>query len=104
MTQVGTSPGSGVYCIRVNSCEPDAVHARARRRATVDYFEDDTTWNPKGSQAFVDWYSPTANDCPAGDLMVVTGVRTVTASGTGDNDVHVVQNTESPEGFFFIVP
>jgi hypothetical protein len=100
VTQVGTSPGSGVYCIRLAGIDPASTGVIA----TVDYFEDDTTWNPKGSQAFVDWYSPTANDCPAGDLMVVTGVRTVTASGTGDNDVHVVQNTESPEGFFFIVP
>src|SRR6478736_8507493 len=62
VTQVGTSPGSGVYCIRLAAGIDPATTGVI---ATVDYFEDDTTFNANGSQAFVEWYSPTANDCPA---------------------------------------
>ena len=99
--QVGTFPGSGVYCVRLAAGIDPATTGVI---ATVDYFDDDTTWNPNGSQAFVEWYSPTSNDCPAGDLMVMTGVRSVATAGSADGDVRVVQNTQSPEGFFFVVP
>jgi len=101
VTQVGTSPGSGVYCIRLAAGIDPATTGVI---ATVDYFEDDTTFNPNGSQAFVEWYSPTTNDCPAGDLMVMTVVRTVATTGSADGDVRTVTNTQAPEGFFFVVP
>jgi hypothetical protein len=99
--QVGTFPGSGVYCIRLAAGIDPATTGVI---ATVDYFGDDTTFNPNGPQAFVEWNSPTVNDCPSGDLMVMTGVRTVVTTGSTDGDVRVVQNTQSPEGFFFVVP
>jgi len=101
VTQVGTSPGSGVYCIRLAAGIDPATTGVI---ATVDYFDDDTTFNPNGSQAFVEWYSPSTNDCPAGDLMVMTGVRTVATTGSPDTDVRTVTNTQAPEGFFFVVP
>ena len=46
----------------------------------------------------------TANDGPAGDLMVMTGVRTVATTGSTEGDVRTVTNTQAPEGFFFLVP
>ena len=72
--------------------------------ATVDFFEDDTQPSANGPQAFVEWFSPTSNDCPAGDLMVMTFVRSVSTTGSIDGDVRTVTNTQSPEGFFFVVP
>jgi len=101
VTQVGTSPGSGVYCIRlaagINPAQTGVI-------ATIDFFEDDTQFLENGAQAFVEWYSPTSNDCPAGDLMVMTGVRTVSPGGSPDGDLRTVENSQAPEGFFFVVP
>jgi hypothetical protein len=37
-------------------------------------------------------------------LEVDTGVRTVTTTGSADNDVREVDNVPQNEGFFFIVP
>jgi len=101
VTGVGTFPGSGVYCIRLAAgIDP----AQTGVIATVDFFDSDTDFDVNGNQAFVEWYSPTSNDCPAGDLMVMTFVRSVSTAGSGDGDVRSVTNTQTPEGFFFVVP
>jgi hypothetical protein len=39
-----------------------------------------------------------------GQLEVLTGVRSVTTTGSTDNDVREVDNLPQDEGFFFIVP
>ncbi len=101
VTQVGTSPGSGVYCIRLAAgIDP----AQTGVIASLDFFDDDTDFPPNAAQAFVEWYSPTTNDCPAGDLMVMTFVRSISTAGSADGDVRTVTTTEAPEGFFFVVP
>jgi hypothetical protein len=99
---VGTFPGSGVYCILL---APGIDPAQTGLVATPDFFDDDTVVDaPNAAQAFVEWSSPTANDCPAGHLMVVTGFRSVSTAGSSDGDVRTVNNSLAPEGFFFVVP
>jgi hypothetical protein len=102
VVSVGTSPGSGVYCILL---APGIDPGQTGLVATLDFFDDDTVVDaPNAAQAFVEWSSPTVNDCPAGYLMVVTGFRSVSTAGSTDGDVRTVNNNLAPEGFFFVVP
>jgi hypothetical protein len=102
VVSVGTAPGSGVYCILL---APGIDPSQTGLVATLDFFDDDTVVDaPNTAQAFVEWFSPTANDCPAGHLMVMTGFRSVSTAGSTDGDVRTVNNSVAPEGFFFVVP
>jgi Collagen triple helix repeat (20 copies) len=102
VVSVGTAPNSGVYCILL---APGIDPGQTGLVATLDFFDDNTAVDePNGQQGFVEWFSPTANDCPAGHLMVVTGVRWVSTAGSTDGDVRTINNSLTPEGFFFVVP
>ena len=70
---------------------------------TPNFDDDSTDVGANAPQAFAEWVSE-ADDCPAGDLEVFTGVRSVSTVGSGDNDVRTVTNTGIEEGFFFVVP
>lgn len=71
--------------------------------ATPDGDDDSTKFGDNVDQAFVEWVSG-AEDCPAGDLEVRTGIRTISTDGSPDADVRTVSTVPLNEGFFFIVP
>jgi len=45
-----------------------------------------------------------AEDCPAGDLEVRTGIRSISTDGSPDADVRTITTEPLDEGFFFVVP
>jgi hypothetical protein len=100
---VGVTPwGSGVYCITlaagIDSTQTGAV-------VTPDYAHDNTDLSglTNKPQAIAEFDSE-PDDCDVGQLEVLTGVRSVTTTGSTDNDVREVDNLPQDEGFFFIVP
>jgi Collagen triple helix repeat (20 copies) len=97
-----TAEGSGVYCIAL-AAGIDAGQTGAV--VTPDYAEDltDLSGSTNGNQAIAEFASA-SEGCAAGQLEVDTGVRTVTTTGSADNDVREVDNVPQNEGFFFIVP
>jgi hypothetical protein len=91
---------AGHYCIALaDGIDPDQTGLLA----TPDYEGDSTQWAPNGPQAIAEWSSLPGN-CPAGQLEVVTGVRSVSTAGSPDGDVRQVSNTSQDEPFFFVVP
>jgi hypothetical protein len=97
-----TALGSGVYCITL-AAGIDATQTGAV--VTPDYAQDSTDLSglTNKPQAIAEFQSE-PDDCNAGQLEVVTGVRSVTTTGSTDNDVREVDNLPQNEGFFFIVP
>jgi hypothetical protein len=71
--------------------------------ATPDSDDDSTKLGDNVDQAFVEWVSG-AEDCPAGDLEVRTGIRTISTGGSPDADVRTITTEALNEGFFFVVP
>jgi hypothetical protein len=95
-------PTFGVYCITL---APGIDTSQTGLVATLDFSDDDTdTSSANGDQAFVEWYSPSVGGCPAGQLSVQTGVRSVTITGSPDGDVRSIDQSGAPEAFFFMVP
>jgi hypothetical protein len=83
---VGVTPwGSGVYCITfaagIDSTQTGAV-------VTPDYAHDNTDLSglTNKPQAIAEFDSE-PDDCDVGQLEVLTGVRSVTTTGSTDNDV-----------------
>ena len=71
--------------------------------ATPDSDDDSTKFGDNVDQTFVEWVSG-AEDCPAGDLEVRTGIRSISTDGSPDADVRTITTEPLNEGFFFVVP
>jgi hypothetical protein len=100
ITSVG-HPATGVYCLApAAGIDP----AQTGLIATPDYSADATViGGTNGNQAIVEWRSgPSA--CAAGQLQVMTGLRTVSTTGSSDGDVRTVNNAYADQGFFFVIP
>lgn len=95
-----TIPMEGVFCITlahgIDTGQTGLV-------ATPDSDDDSTKFGDNTDQAFVEWVSG-AEDCPAGNLEVRTGIRTISTDGSPDADVRTVMTAPLNEGFFFVVP
>ena len=93
-------PSVGVFCLTlahgIDAGQTGLV-------ATPDSDDDSTKFGDNVDQAFVEWVSG-AEDCPAGDLEVRTGIRTISTDGSPDGDVRTVSTVALDEGFFFVVP
>jgi hypothetical protein len=93
-------PKEGLFCLTL-------AHGIATGQtglvATPDGDDDSTKFGDNVDQAFVEWVSG-AEDCPAGDLEVRTGIRTISTDGSPDADVRTVSTVPLNEGFFFVVP
>jgi hypothetical protein len=95
-----TNPGSGRYCIALAGIDT----SQTALVAAPDNFDDATALaGTNGQQAIVEWSSH-ASDCVAGQLEVVTGIRSVSTSGSTDGDVRTVNNALANQSFFFVVP
>jgi hypothetical protein len=95
-----TNPSAGKFCIKL----PGSIAAsQTGLVVTPEEGTASTSWSTNGQQAIAEWFAAAA-DCPAGQLEVITGFRAVSTSGSADGDVRTVTNTESNQGFFFIVP
>jgi len=93
-------PSVGVFCLTV----AHGIDAgQTGLVATPDSDDDSTKFGDNVDQAFVEWVSG-AEDCPAGDLEVRTGIRTISTDGSPDGDVRTVSTVALDEGFFFVVP
>ena len=100
ITSVG-HPATGVYCLTpAAGIDP----AQTGLIATPDYTADSTViGGTNGNQAIVEWRSgPSA--CAAGQMQVITGLRTVSTTGSSDGDVRTVNNAYTDQGFFFVIP
>ena len=100
ITSVG-HPATGVYCLTpAAGIDP----AQTGLIATPDYTADATViGGTNGNQAIVEWRSgPSA--CAAGQMQVITGLRTVSTTGSSDGDVRTVNNAYTDQGFFFVIP
>jgi hypothetical protein len=93
-------PRVGVFCLTL-AREIDI--SQTGLAATPDSDDDSTKFGDNVDQAFVEWVSG-AEDCPAGDLEVRTGIRTISTGGSPDADVRTVSTAPLDEGFFFVVP
>jgi hypothetical protein len=93
-------PEEGVFCLRLAS---GIDIGQTGVVATPDSDDDSTKFGDNTDQAFTEWASG-AEDCPAGDLEVRTGIRTISTAGSPDADVRTVTNEPLNEGFFFVVP
>jgi hypothetical protein len=94
-------PATGVYCLTpAAGIDP----AQTGLIATPDYSADATViGGTNGNQAIVEWRSgPSA--CAAGQMQVITGLRTVSTTGSSDGDVRTVNNAYTDQGFFFVIP
>jgi hypothetical protein len=94
-------PATGVYCLAPTAgIDP----AQTGLIATPDYSADATViGGTNGNQAIVEWRSgPSA--CAAGQMQVMTGLRTVSTTGSSDGDVRTVNNAYADQGFFFVIP
>jgi hypothetical protein len=93
-------PSVGVFCLTlahgIDAGQTGLV-------ATPDSDDDSTKFGDNVDQAFVEWVSG-AEDCPAGDLEVRTGIRTISTGGSPDGDVRTISTVALDEGFFFVVP
>jgi len=100
ITSVG-HPATGVYCL-VPAAGIDA--AQTGLIATPDYTADSTViGGTNGHQAIVEWRSqPSA--CAAGQMQVITGLRSVSTTGSSDGDIRTVNNDFADQGFFFVIP
>jgi hypothetical protein len=93
-------PSVGVFCLTLaHGIDP----GQTGLVATPDSDDDSTKFGDNVDQAFVEWVSG-AEDCPAGDLEVRTGIRTISTDGSPDGDVRTVSTVALDEGFFFVVP
>lgn len=93
-------PSAGVFCLTLAR---GIDTSQTGLLATPDSDDDSTKFGDNVDQAFVEWVSG-AEDCPAGDLEVRTGIRTISTGGSPDADVRTVSTAPLDEGFFFIVP
>jgi len=93
-------PTVGIFCLTL---APGIGTGGTGLVATPDGDDDSTKFGDNVDQAFVEWVSG-AEDCPAGDLEVRTGIRTVSTDGSPDGDVRTVSTVALNEGFFFVVP
>jgi hypothetical protein len=94
------TPKVGVFCLTL---VPGIGAGQTGLVATPDADDDSTKFGDNVDQAFVEWVS-VAEDCPAGDLEVRTGIRTISTGGSPDADVRTVSTVPLNEGFFFVVP
>jgi Collagen triple helix repeat (20 copies) len=94
-----THPYTGVYCIALGG-GIDA--SQTGLVATPDNLSDSTSTDgsPDSPQTLVEWYSSGVS-CPAGQLMVITLMRSVYRSAPY---VTAITNTYHDESFFFVVP
>ena len=90
----------GVFCLTL---APGIGAGQTGLVASPDADDDSTKFGDNVDQAFVEWVSG-AEDCPAGDLEIRTGIRTVSTDGSPDADVRTVSTAPLNEGFFFVVP
>jgi hypothetical protein len=93
------TPKVGVFCLTL---VPGIGAGQTGPVATPDADDDSTKFGDNVDQAFVEWVSG-AEDCPAGDLEVRTGIRTISTGGSPDADVRTVSTAPVNEGFFFVV-
>jgi hypothetical protein len=93
-------PKDGVFCLTLAA---GIATGQTGLVATPDADDDSTKFGDNVDQAFVEWASG-AEDCPAGDLEVRTGIRTISTDGSPDADVRTVSTVPLNEGFFFVVP
>jgi hypothetical protein len=93
-------PKEGVFCLAL---APGIGIGQTGLVATLDGDDDSTKFGDNVDQAFVEWVSG-AEDCPAGELEVRTGIRTISTDGSPDADVRTVSTVALDEGFFFVVP
>jgi len=93
-------PSVGVFCLTlahgIDTGQTGLV-------ATPDSDDDSTKFGDNVDQTFVEWVSG-AEDCPAGDLEVRTGIRSISTDGSPDADVRTITTEPLDEGFFFVVP
>jgi hypothetical protein len=93
-------PSTGVFCLTlahgIDTGQTGLV-------ATPDSDDDSTKFGENVDQTFVEWVSG-AEDCPAGDVEVRTGIRTISTDGSPDADVRTITTEPLNEGFFFVVP
>jgi hypothetical protein len=98
-----TNPFAGTFCISLAAAiDPSATGAVV----TPDFTSDDTAFGDNADQAFAEWRSGGLG-CPAGTLVVETGVRTVSSAADpqgGAIFVTAVTNTHKNEPFFIVVP
>jgi hypothetical protein len=91
-----TNPSTGIWCVQL------AAGIDASSTGAVvgpDHATDSTLFGSDQPQAIAEWRSDGA-DCPAGQIDVVTGVRSV----AGSAPVQHVNNTLFNEDFFIVVP
>jgi collagen triple helix repeat protein len=87
-------PKEGVFCLAL---APGIGAGQTGLVATPDGDDDSTKFGDNVDQAFVEWVSG-AEDCPAGDLEVRTGIRTISTDGSPDADVPAVSARRSMRG------
>ena len=93
-------PSTGVFCLTLAA---GIDTGKTGLVATPDSDDDSTKFGDNVDQTFVEWVSG-AEDCPAGDLEVRTGIRTISTDGSPDADVRTITTEPLNEGFFFVVP
>ena len=93
-------PSTGVFCLTLAGGIDTSITGLV---ATPDSDDDSTKFGDNVDQTFVEWVSG-AEDCPAGDLEVRTGIRSISTDGSPDADVRTITTEPLDEGFFFVVP
>jgi hypothetical protein len=91
-----TNPNPGTFCIALGGF---IAASTASAVVTPDYTNDSTNHGANSSQAFAEVASSGVG-CPAGNLEVLTGYRSVVTGGGG---VTSVDNNFANEGFFIVV-
>jgi hypothetical protein len=93
-------PAASVYCITLAA---GIEINQTGLVATPDFASDGTQFSANGNQAIVEWEKG-GGTCSAGQARVVTGIRSVSMTGSTDGDVRAVNITASAQPFFFVVP
>jgi hypothetical protein len=91
-----TNPNPGDFCIALGGF---IAASTASAVVTPDFTNDSTNSGANSSQAFAEVPS-SGSGCPAGNLEVLTGYRSVVTGGGG---VTSVNNNFANEGFFIVV-
>jgi hypothetical protein len=97
-----SNPSPGVFCLTL---APSIDAMTAVPVVTPDFMLDDTNTGANAAQSFAEFGGEPEGNCADDSVLdIITGVRTVTTSGSTDGDVRAVTNTLANEGFTVVIP